>query len=444
VRAYGFRGDLSKLQHRLVAWMAPLLVLVALPGAPSSARTQVLSAELVEGGLAAPVFVTAAPGDARLFVLERAGLVRILEAGELVLQPFLDIRDRVDTGGEGGLLGLAFPPDFGFDPGDVFYVYYTAEGAGGAALESRIGRFGLDAATPTVEADEASENVLFRVDQPFGNHNGGTIAFRAGLLYLGLGDGGDRGDPDDLAQDPTSLLGKLLRFDPEAPGSWSAPEVFASGLRNPYRFSFDRQTGDLWIGDVGQNAWEEVDVLPATAPVGANFGWDVLEGNACYVDPDGAPDPGEPACDDASLTPPLHAYAQQAGSCSTGGSGSVTGGYVYRGNAIPSLFGRYVFGDYCTGQVFSLRWDGADGLVGPVLDHAAELLPPDGFGARSIVGFGEDDAGELHLVDVAGSVYRIVPEPGPEALAVSALAAVGALAIWRKNRPTGRRAPGST
>jgi glucose/arabinose dehydrogenase len=436
---------LAKLQHRLVAWMAPLLVLVALPGAPSSARTQVLSAELVEGGLAAPVFVTAAPGDARLFVLERAGFVRILEAGELVLQPFLDIADRVDTGGEGGLLGLAFPPDFGFALGDVFYVYYTAEGTGGAALESRIGRFGLDPATPTVEADETSEDVLFRVDQPFGSHNGGTIAFRAGLLYLGLGDGGRGGDPSDLAQDPGSLLGKILRFDPADPTSWTGPEIFASGLRNPYRLSFDRETGDLWIGDVGQDAWEEIDVLPAAMPSGANLGWDVLEGNECYADPDGGPDPGEPACDDPSLIPPIHEYphAGTSQTCSVQEGGSVTGGYVYRGDAIPSLFGRYLFADYCTDQIFSLRWDGAQGLVGPVLDHSAELAPDSADFGR-IVGFGEDDAAELYIVDVAGSVYQVVPEPGLDALRVASLAWLAAMARWRKHRPTGRRAPGST
>ncbi len=269
---------------------------------------------------------------------------------------FLDITDRVRSGGERGLLGLAFPP--GYADKGYFYVNYTA--LNGATT---ISRFRLIAGDPN-RADPASEEILLVIAQPYANHNGGQIAFspRDGYLYVGMGDGGSGGDPQNRAQNPAELLGKLLRLDVEgAVGTASAylvpptnpytatigyrPEIWALGLRNPWRFSFDRQTGDLYIGDVGQGLWEEIDYQPASSAGGQNYGWRIMEGAHCYN-----PDP----CDSTGLTLPIWEYSHSAGQC-------VTGGYVYRGDDYPDLAGMYIFGDYVSGAIWGLRRAGGRG-----------------------------------------------------------------------------------
>lgn len=379
---------------RSVSLIGSLILTVA---APAGA----LSVVEIASGFNAPMFAAAPPGDDRLFVVERDGRIWILDDGVVSAEPYLDIRARVDTTGEGGLLGVAFPDDFTFTAGERFFVYYTGPGSGGNELESILSSFPNDATTPTLLADAGAETVVFQTDQPEGNHNGGTIAVRDGFLYLGLGDGGGSFDPEESAQDPSSPLGKILRFDlsEEPPLS---PEIWASGLRNPFRFSFDSETGDLYIGDVGQGELEEIDVEPFDSSGGRNYGWDVLEGTNCL-----GPSAGEPECDDPSLVPPVFEYAHGSDPC----SGSVTGGAVYRGSAMPSETGRYFFADFCKDRLFSLEWDGADGVVGDVVELTEELAPENG-NYGGIVAMVPDADDELVIVDVSGRLYRVVPEPG--------------------------------
>ncbi len=359
-----------------------------------------LSAELVVGGLAAPIFATAIPGDPRLFVLERAGRVLIVEDGEL-RNTFLDIRSRVGTAGEGGLLGLAFDPEH--PRNGLFYAYYTDR-----AGDSVLSRFELGS-DPNL-ADAASEEVLLLVDQPFSNHKGGTIAFSPvdGHLYLGLGDGGSAFDPGERAQNGAQLLGKMLRLDVSAgAGSGYAipadnpfvlhpsvrDEIWGIGLRNPFRFGFDPASGDLWIGDVGQSAWEEVDFERA-GDGGHNYGWDVKEGPA-----DSPTDRAQPPYINAPpFTPPVYVYPHTQGRC------SITGGSVYRG-PLAAEDGLYFFGDFCTGQIWSI-----DPGVAPIVavDRSAELGPA----ARvrlALAAIGEDGFGALHVVHLNGNVFRLGP-----------------------------------
>jgi glucose/arabinose dehydrogenase len=364
-------------------------------------------------GLSAPMFAAAPPGDPRIFVVEREGLIRIWDGDEILEPAFLDLTEEVATAGEGGLLGLAFAPDFALSR--AFYVYYTASGTGGFPLESRISRFRARADDPDRAA--IAEKILLRLDQPFDNHNGGTIAFGADdYLYMGFGDGGSGNDPDDNAQDGDTFLGKMIRIDvafeafddgyaipPTNPFALSAgnvrDEIWALGLRNPFRFSFDRTTGDLYIGDVGQDAFEEIDVEPAGDLGGRNYAWDVLEAEQCND-----PDPNEPPCTDDGFTDPVYFYAQVEDNCN-----AVTGGVVYRGTR-PGLDGHYFFADVCTDEVSSFVWDGGGGTVGPVVDRTSQLAPDAGE-IGSIVAFGEDGAGEVLIVDSGGEVFRIVPEP---------------------------------
>jgi glucose/arabinose dehydrogenase len=395
-------------------------ITAALLATTGPARAQ-LGALRVASGLASPTFVTAPAGDPRLFVLERDGLVRILSAGTLAAQPFLDIRDRTDAHGSGGLLGLAFPDDYA-QTGQL-YVYYTSfanDPLRPDAIVSRVSRFPLASAS---DADETREEVLFSVEHPYSGHVGGTIAIRDGFLYLGLGDGGYFGDPFDVAQSDASKLGKLLRFD-LADESF-APQVFAKGLRNPFRFSFDRVTGDLWIGDVGEGSQEEIDALPAAAVPPFNFGWDVYEGFECYD-----PSPGEPACGDAGFVFPIYTYRHEPPSC----EGAVTGGVVYRGSAIPGLYGAYFFADFCKGRIWSLRWTEATG-VDDVIERTAAIVPDAG-SIETVVAIGEDAAGELYFVNLAGGeLFRLVPEPGASALTLAALAGLAG----SRGRETRRR-----
>ncbi|MGZ8635837.1 MAG: PQQ-dependent sugar dehydrogenase [Actinomycetota bacterium] len=356
---------------------------------PDSVRAALLP---VAEGLASPVLATAAgDGTGRLFVLEQVGRIRVLDGGRLLPEPFLDISERILAGGEQGLLGLAFHP--GFASNGRFFVDYTDESG-----DTVIAEYGL-AAGDADRADPASERVLLRIDQPFANHNGGGLAFGPdGFLYAGTGDGGSTGDPEGNGQRIDTLLGKLLRIDVDGPadgraygippdnplvgGVGARPEIWALGLRNPWRFSFDRETGDLWIGDVGQGRFEEIDHVPG-GEAGVNLGWNVTEGRACFAPPSG--------CDGSGLTPPVAVYGHDEG-C------SVTGGFVYRGSRWPDLVGAYVFSDYCSGTIWALAADR------PGVD-AAVLLES----GRAISSFGEDEAGELYVTDLAGGeVLRLV------------------------------------
>jgi glucose/arabinose dehydrogenase len=342
----------------------------------------------VVGGLASPINVTATP-DGWLLVNEQVGRVIAVDPGSGETEVSLDITDRVlSAGGEQGLLGLALHPEWPDDP--RAYVHYSGRNGGGTVLaEFRVTD---DVLPPTFDAN--TERVLLTVDQPFSNHNGGQLAFGPdGYLYLGLGDGGSGGDPNGNGQNPGALLGKILRIDVEGdpyaipPGNpyadgGGAPEAFVTGLRNPWRFSFDRATGLLWIGDVGQNAVEEIDRVDPVAEGGANLGWNVMEGSQCFA---------EPSCSARGLTLPIAEYGRDLG-C------SVTGGYVYRGEAIPDLRGWYLFSDYCSGILFGVRSD-AEGVIGPsiLLEMAIRAST-----------FGEGPDGELYVADVSGSIYRIV------------------------------------
>jgi glucose/arabinose dehydrogenase len=325
-------------------------------------------------GLTRPVDLQSAfDGSGRLFVIEKYGAIRVVKDGQLLDQPFLNIDDRVnDERNEMGLLGLAFHPNY--EQNGYFYVNYTGEGG-----HTRISRF---QASNDI-ADPNSERVLMVIDQPYPNHNGGAVIFGPdGHLYLGLGDGGSGGDPHKNGQNTSTLLGKVLRVDVNNGDPYSIPadnpfgnEVWAYGLRNPWRMSFDRATGDLWIGDVGQNQYEEINYLPAGSPGGANFGWNVMEGTHGY---DGFPQ--------SDLLLPAVEYSHDFG-C------SVTGGYVYRGS-MPEWNGIYIYGDYCSGTVWGLtllngQW------------QSQVLFETD----LRITSFGEDEAGELYLVSDTGAVY---------------------------------------
>jgi glucose/arabinose dehydrogenase len=325
-------------------------------------------------GLNRPVDLQSAfDGSGRLFIIEKYGAIRIFKDGQLYDQPFLNIDDRVnERGNEMGLLGLAFHPNF--QQNGYFYVNYTGQGG-----HTYISRF---QATGDV-ADPASETLLLTVNQPYPNHNGGVLAFGPdGYLYAGLGDGGAGGDPQKHGQNTDSLLGKILRIDVDSGDPYSIPadnpfgnEVWAYGLRNPWRMSFDRATGDLWIGDVGQNQYEEIDYLPAGSPGGANFGWSIMEASYGY---DGEAQPG--------LLLPAAEYNHDFG-C------SVTGGYVYRGT-MPEWNGIYLYGDYCSGTVWGLTL--VNGQWQPQVLFETDIL---------ITSFGEDESGELYLISDAGSVY---------------------------------------
>jgi glucose/arabinose dehydrogenase len=329
---------------------------------------------IITSGLTRPVDLQSAfDGSGRLFILEKYGAIRIFENGQLLDQTFLNIDDRVNDGSnEMGLLGLAFHPNY--EQNGYFYVNYTGEGG-----DTRISRFTASGNT----ADPNSEQVLMVINQPFPNHNGGAVAFGPdGYLYLGLGDGGAAGDPQKNGQNTNTLLGSILRIDVNNGNPYSIPadnpfgnEVWAYGLRNPWRISFDGLTGDLWIGDVGQGAWEEIDFLSAGAPAGANFGWSIMEGSYGY---DGEPQP--------NLLLPVAEYSHDFG-C------SVTGGYVYRG-AMPEWNGIYLYGDYCSGTVWGLILSNGQWQSQVMFEANAR-----------ITSFGQDEDGEVYLVSDDGRVF---------------------------------------
>ncbi len=327
-------------------------------------------------GLEQPVDIqNAGDGSGRLFVVEKPGRIRVIVNGLVLADPFLDIRDRAgDAGLEQGLLGLAFHP--GYVQNGYFYVNYTDLNG-----DTVISRFQVSPDDPNL-AEPASELVLLRVDQPYTNHNGGGLAFGPdGYLYIGLGDGGSAGDPAGNAQNPDTYLGKMLRLDADTPNA--APEIWASGLRNPWRFSFDASTGDLYIADVGQNMWEEINFVTAGTPGGLNFGWDFFEGFHAY---EGQPPTGQ------VFSSPVAEYSHAEG-C------SITGGYVYRGAELPEWQGVYFYSDYCTGNVSGMIRTGAETWQSAILFQTGVPVST----------FGVDEAGELYLADFgSGALLQLM------------------------------------
>ncbi len=345
----------------------------------------------VATGLDRPTHVThAGDGSGRLFIVEKAGTIHILQDGARLPTPFLDIVDRVlSAGSEQGLLSLAFPPEVAGV--GHFYVNYTAVPDG----DTVVSRFSIAPDDPN-HADPESEEAILTIDQPFANHNGGQLAFGPdGFLYIGMGDGGSGGDPMDNAQNGASLLGKMLRIDVESPPvgepygipatnpftdtAGFRPEVWALGLRNPWRFSFDRATGDLYIADVGQNTREEVDYQPSTGG-GENYGWNIMEGSACFQ---------ADTCEMPGLTMPVAEYGRDLGS-------NITGGHVYRAPYPVGWQGLYFYGDFGSGRIWVLERSG---------DTWSSSVVPDT--SLSISSFGEDEAGRLYVVDYGGSVYLL-------------------------------------
>ena len=333
--------------------------------------------KLIASGLNRPVDIQPVnDGSNRLFFIEKSGYIRVYENGQLLDAPFLDITDRVNSSGnEMGLLGLAFHPKY--KQNGFFYVNYT-----GIDGNTRISRFHAGGNV----ADSNSENVLLVIEQPFQNHKGGALAFGPdGYLYAGLGDGGSQGDPHKNGQNTKTLLGKILRIDVNNGDKYSIPsdnpfgnEVWAYGLRNPWRFSFDRTTGDLWIGDVGQDKWEEIDYLPAGSKGGANFGWSIVEGNHNYN--------GEPQ---SGMVLPVTEYSHTEGGC------SVIGGYVYRG-IMPEWDGIYLYGDYCSGKVWALIRSNDQWQFQVMFEMGV-----------TITSFGQDESGEIYLASDNGNIYHL-------------------------------------
>ncbi len=348
----------------------------------------------VVGGLDTPVSIAnAGDGSGRLFIVEKVGRIRVVREGALTESAFLDITDRVGAAGsEQGLLGLAFHPDY-TENGSLFANYTNRDG------NTVVARFSVG--SEPARADPSSEVVLLTIGQPAGNHNGGHLAFGPdGYLYVGLGDGGGAGDQFGNGQNGNTLLGSMLRLDVDSGQPYAVPagnpfagapavrdEIWAIGLRNPWRFSFDRLTGDLYIADVGQNQYEEVNFESAKSTGGRNYGWPLMEGLHCF--------PQDRACDQTGLTLPVVEYDHSQG-C------SVTGGYVYRGQDFPLLEGIYLYGDYCSGRIWGLARSGEGSW------HAAQLARAD----VSLSSFGEDEAGELYLVDMRqGELLKVTARP---------------------------------
>ncbi|MFM7260342.1 MAG: PQQ-dependent sugar dehydrogenase, partial [bacterium] len=384
----------------------------------AEAQTTVRTKRIVNTGLVYPTYVTHAPGDStRLFVLEKAGRIRIVDmttaTPTLLATSFLDI-DPIVTGGasvsdEQGLLGLAFDPAYAKN--GQFYVYYTGTGT------NNLARYTVSS-NPNVA--NPTGVVMMTWSDPYVNHNGGWIDFGPdGNLYVAVGDGGSANDPNNAAQNLTSRLGKMHRIKPTvggaspyytipasnpfAGGTTSDDTIWAYGLRNPWRNSFDAVTGDLWIGDVGQNAVEEIDFQLAGAAGGRNYGWRCTEGTS---------NTGLTGCTfgSPSLTPPIHVYNHVSG---TGGGYSLTGGYVYRGCRMPELQGTYFFADYVSNNVWSFRYDAATNTKTEFTLRNSQMTPSlESATVNQIVSFGEDANGELYVVDHGGQIYKIVPSTG--------------------------------
>ena len=373
-----------------MAWIRVFSVLLAACCCVGGAVAQRVRSELVVDGLEHPVFLSNPPGELdRFFVLEENfGRIRIVKNGTLLAVPFLDIGGKINFSGEQGLLGMAFHPDYANN--GQFYVNYTD-----SAAMTIVARYEVSPGNPDL-ADPNSEQVLLSQQQFFDNHNGGMLAFgpNDGYLYIGLGDGGGGTDPFGFGQDTGAWLGKILRIDVDGGAPYAIPpsnpfvgpgdpldEIWAIGVRNCWRFSFDRQTGDLWFGDPGTFRKEELNFEPAGSGGGRNYGWNIVEGTQCHNPPAG--------CNQAGLTPPLLEYDWD----DTRNRICIIGGYVYRGSAIPGLQGSYFFADWGSHEVFSFRYDG--NTITDFRDRSAELDPGGGLDVRRIASFSEDDAGEL-------------------------------------------------
>ena len=357
---------------------------------PPTGRIDALQAVEIASGLANPLHLTAPAGDDRLFVVEQAGRIRVIEDGLLLAEPFLDLSESVNFIGEGGLLGLAFDPDYATT--GRFWVHYTDAADAGAVVVARY-----EASDDPNTADATSAAEVLRIDQPTLSHNGGQLEFGPdGMLYISIGDGGEYEDPQGHAQNPGTLLGTILRIDVRAADPYAIPqdnpfssgggrpEVWAYGLRNPWRFAIDADSELMFVTDVGQHEWEEINAVPAgAAPV--NYGWNVMEASHCF---------NAATCDTEGLTEPVLEYSHSEG-C------SVIGGYVYRGERLTGLQGDYFFGDYCQGWVHSLRM--VNGAATDRHDWRTGFI-------GHILGFGRDDAGELYVMTTTGSVYRLDPK----------------------------------
>jgi glucose/arabinose dehydrogenase len=374
----------TSICHRFMAVARRVFVLLAFTGSLATADPRL---KVIAAGLNRPLFMAdPADGTRRLFIVEQRGTVRILSKGRLLPTPFLSLTSKVSKGSEQGLLGFAFDPNFKVNR--RVFVNYT-RGDGSTVVSSLI----ASRRSPN-QVDAASERVRLVFSQPFDNHNGGHLTFGPdGLLYIGSGDGGSGGDPQGNGQNLTTLLGKLLRIDVSGPRGYSIPqsnpfrgvsgarpEIFAYGLRNPWRFSIDRRTGRIFVGDVGQSSEEEVSIIKA----GDNLGWNITEGSSCF-----APRVG---CSVAGLTLPINSYGRGEG-------GSVTGGYVYRGRRLPGFRGKYIFGDFSSGTVFALS-EKSDGSWSRETVFESERL---------ISSFAEDRSGEVYLVDYSGELLAFVP-----------------------------------
>ncbi len=400
----------GRMKLPCAAALTAALHLLAVTSSPAAAAPPppVTLQPVITAGLTSPVAITnAGDGSGRLFITEQTGTIRIWNGTALLPTPFLDIHTLVSCCGEQGLLSVAFHPDY--ETNGYFYVDYTD-----VAGNTVIARYRVSG-NPNV-ADPSSASILLTIPQPYANHNGGQLQFGPdGTLYIGMGDGGSGGDPQNHAQNLNDLLGKLLRIDVDGGTPYAIPptnpfvgvpntrpEVWAYGLRNPWRFSFDRLSHDLYIGDVGQNLWEEIDFQPASSPGGENYGWRFMEGFHCY----------NPAtsCDNGTLTHPILEYSHSLG-C------SVTGGYVYRGSSIPQLFGVYLYSDYCTGIIW-----GASRDCSGVWSTTQLLDSP-----YNVSSFGEDESGEVYVTHLGGAVYRIAATPDHLAPAAANLSPAGAI-----------------
>lgn len=391
---------MEELSRRIRGWVLVALAVAVgcTDGAvgPDPSDPVSVSLEPVAQGLSSPLFLTAPPGDLdRLFVVEQGGTIRIIRNDSVLATPFLDVDPQITAGGEQGLLGMAFHP--GYAANGRFYVNYTD-----TLGHTQVVRYQVSV-NPDV-AKPGSAFPILTVQQPYSNHNGGMIAFgpHDGMLYVGMGDGGSGGDPQGHGQNRMTLLGDMLRLDVDGGSPYAIPadnpfagslsvreEIWASGLRNPWRFSFDAASGDLYIGDVGQGAREEVSFQPASSSGGENYGWKIMEGSGCY-----SPSTG---CSIAGLTLPIYEYDHSDG-C------SITGGYVYRGTRSPALVGRYFFADFCGTWLKSFAVVGA-AAVG-LQDHSGSAGP-----VSNVSSFGEDAAGELYVVSLSqGTVRRIVSQ----------------------------------
>lgn len=392
------------MKIRNLALIICLLVALAISPATGVSAVSVqasvppnITLEPVLSGLTQPIFAThAGDGSGRLFIVQQTGEILIYDEGTLNPTPFLDVSSLIETtGGEQGLLGLAFDPNYSTN--GYFYIFYTPPTVSNEAI--RLARYEVSSGNPDV-ADDTSAEILLTIPKPEGNHNGGMIAFGPdGYLYMSTGDGGGGGDPQNNGQNKNSLLGKILRLDVNPAPPYTSPpsnpfvdvsgsdEIWSYGLRNPWRFSFDKTTGDLYIGDVGQGVYEEIDYQPASSTGGHNYGWRIREGNACYP-------PASSCVSPPAYVAPVATYNHEAG-C------SVTGGYVYRGTAFPGLVGVYLFGDYCSGNLWGLVRNASNQWVKTLVEDTD----------YNISSFAEDEQGELYLLHRGGQLIHITQHP---------------------------------